>query len=251
MDLIKIEPTKRYDPSKPPIFAFESEFGAIGADMKSSYTDKDKIGIYRPVACVTFPRLHEGCLIVAAEQAAIPRLKKELYILYESTFTDTNQLIKHLLEVRDIMKTDIIYGRLDDPEQQFLHFKNEQLRKDGKREIIIQLPPQTKDGGLIGYHLNVLKDLTEPDTQRVFFRKGSTLPQQLAQAPEQAYTAVDTDHPVLGTLGYLVSALSMFETIEPEKNTKKKVNKYKTLNDVLEWGLNPETDDFYDPFKGL
>ncbi len=215
MEITEIEKQDRIDMKGPGVFVFHSEFGTMKTDKKLAMTAKNKVGIYRPRAAITLPREKAGALIVAAEQAEFRR-KKEIYILYEFQTMDAGILLDHLLEVRELMHIKQIYSRLTAEESQFLAWRNGEGRLEQKKDLLIALPPLATDGGFLSYHLNVLKDLSRPGKERLFFRYGSNLPQELAQMPNETFTATDTEYPMLATVAYLVSAMILYETVEPD-----------------------------------
>ena len=73
---------------------------------------------------------------------------------------------------------------------------------------------RSDDRGSISYQLTLLKDLLRGGAERLFFREGSVLPQQLAQLPAVTHRLNDTEHPVLAACGYCIAGLVAYETVE-------------------------------------
>jgi len=216
MEITKIERQERYGTDDgPAIFAFHSELGTMKTDKKLAMTAKNKVGIYRPRAAIMFPRDKPGVIIVAAEQAEF-RKAKELYILHEHQNQDAGLLFDRMVEIQQLMHIKQTFSRLTPQEAQFVNWKNSELRLEKKKDLLIGLPPLADDNGNIGYHLNVLKDLSRPGKERLFYRKESNLPQEVAQIPDQTHDAIDTEHPFLAAVAYVVSALTLYETLEPD-----------------------------------
>lgn len=245
MDIPKIKKQRRYDSNAPNVFTFPSDTKGMGFDGKDTIADNNETSIYRPKMACVFPRNKPGWAVVAAEQAKLPRLKKELYVLHEFTSKDSGIFYDMMVEAVNVMHITDVCSRTTMQESQFINFKAEDLRADGKKPIYPRIPAMSKDDGVIGYHLNVLKDLSRADKQRLFYRKQSQLPQRMAEVPEETHDIVEDDFPYIAAVAYVINELITFETVEPEEGSDPNKNKYKTIGDILDY------DGGYDPFKGM
>jgi hypothetical protein len=162
----------------------------------------------RVYAGFVWPGVNPGAVAVVGEEATVRRGEEpRLYLLHHFENHDEGELLRLSSEIEGPYAILNFYGRLDDTHMQFLSLWNRRRRDDHKREFHLYPAPFTSENGSIQHHLVVLRDSLKPE-RKVLILENEAIANLLQTFPVEEITrATDIDHPMLGALGYAVTAL--------------------------------------------
>ena len=128
-----------------------------------------------------------------------------LFVLDEAENEDTYQLLNECAKFMDNYNISNFFGRYDESFMRILYSWNAQSQFP---ELLVYGAPSSKDG-LIGYHLETLKNRLRKDQKTLFFPPESKLPGYIEAIPPGVInTASDTQFPAVAALGYCVAYLT-------------------------------------------
>ena len=187
-----------------------------------SLLDKDKNCMYLRIAGgLAFPSHKKGHLVIIAEDLhADPAFKKRhLHLLAEYEHFDLITLFRKATEYVGSIAIKNFYGELTTDNQRFLTMFNTDSRKNHHPGIHLASAPYT-DNQSIGFHVNLLHSLLQPNQKLLHLGDNSKIPLYLQEIQNENVTnAKNTEYPAVAALGYAASALTIWHS--PKKRTNK------------------------------
>lgn len=240
MDNPNLVPVKRLHPGEPAVWDWQDEKG--GSIMP----------VYETLFAAVLPKKSAGAIVRVYEEAEFRKAKRIVPSGIE-LFTDAGELLERLVTLRRAHNdTNRIFMRLTELEHDFFYFLN---RQRGVYQRLSILPvPNATDAGEIGYHVNLVRELSRLHRENVYFPAGSEVPGILAAVPEMAEKPVtDLDYPAAAAVAYAIAACYLRPTREEATVKKRPYDPLGPDDPVMKYDPFAEGADRtanYDPFRG-
>jgi len=203
--------------------------------MDLPYRDKDRV-YQRVVAGIGWPGVMPGAVCVVGEEAGFRDFQH--YLLAEVGEHDPGEFFKLCLDLEGKYKVRKFYCRLDEPSLEYLSQWNRGRRESRLSTLYVSSAPFSDDGRL-QYQLSIVKDKLRIE-QKTLHLGESRVAGLLAEVQiSQLAEIKDSEHPLIASLCYAVSALVTWKYVDPTPEPEKPYN-------PLTYGLG---NDDYNPFK--
>jgi hypothetical protein len=183
-------------------------------EVKDQFGRKADFG--RIVCGIGWPAEQPGYAVFIGEEK-FPAVGTRVYHAHLLTelvdVLDAAELIRKCARLAAEYGVQVVSGRRHQPMIQLLNVLNAGAHDRHMPELRVVGEPHSENGGLIEFHLNLIRDRLSPNSKTLHGVEGTRLAAHLAECSvDKVHTATDLEYPAIAALGYAVEELALYPT---------------------------------------